>query len=236
MAKINHKDLLEYFIHEVTQINSVIKASSELLSKRSTELKDKKTIAYHANLVHENSAILNYLVDVVNYKLNPAFFLNQDKDLRNVHGKYSKIIQSFERRKKDKRIKIILCCDVKSLVNLYPIFETIPYITLDNAIKYSPKDSEILVEIGDYSTFIRITVQNNGPYITDFEKEHIFDYGFRGEEAKKMSSIGQGFGLNFLKEIIEIHNGSVKIESGEVICVVNDIAISEFKLIMELPK
>ena len=93
MAKINHKDLLEYFIHEVTQINSVIKASSELLSKRSTELKDKKTIAYHANLVHENSAILNYLVDVVNYKLNPAFFLNQDKDLRNVHGKYSKIIQ-----------------------------------------------------------------------------------------------------------------------------------------------
>ena len=51
-----------------------------------------------------------------------------------------------------------------------------------------------------------------------------------------MSSIGQGFGLNFLKEIIEIHNGSVKIESSEVICVVNDIAISEFKLIMELPK
>lgn len=236
MAKVDCKDLLEYFIHEVTQINSVIRASSELLSKRSSELTDKQSIAYHANLVHENSTILNYLIDVINYKLNPKFFLSQEKDLRNLHGKFSKIIQSFERRKKDKRIKIILNCEVKSLVNTFPIFETVPYITLDNAIKYSPKDSEIIVEIIDYSSFIRITIQNNGPYVTENEKIHLFDYSFRGKEAIKMSKIGQGFGLNFLKEIIELHNGSVKIESGDILCTVNDISIAEFKLIIEIPK
>ena len=236
MEKIIYLDLLEYLIHEVTQLNSVIKASSELLAKKAKEGSDKKAISHHSSLIHENSTVLSYLIDVVNYKLNPTFFERQEKDLRNIHGKFFKTIQSLERRKKDKRLTITFSCECEGLINLYPIFETVPYILLDNAIKYSPKDCLISIEIVDYSTFVKILTKNTGPFLTEEEKTHIFDYGFRGKEAQKMTQIGQGLGLNFLQDICHLHDGKISIVTGAESCKVDNISMCEFQLIIDLPK
>lgn len=87
---------------------------------------------------------------------------------------------------------------------LYVVFSNL----LSNAVIYSPKDSQIIVNIENNSSSWLFSVTDNGPGIPDCEKERIFSRFVRiPDEAS-----GKGLGLAIVKRIIEIHNGRVWVE------------------------
>jgi len=212
MKKKNYEEILNYFLHEVVQLNANIKSHAEVLSKG---INDKNGVIHHSEMIQENSSILSVLIDIVNYELNPEIFSLMKKDLRNLHGKFHKIFISLKGNLKQKGIKYKLTSDVDRLVNLLPIIDTLPYLLIDNAIKYSHRDGEITVNLLDFNNSVRIEVENDGPKIYDDEIEKLFDKSFRGYQAIKMGIKGSGLGLNFVKYICELHGGTVSVERGK---------------------
>lgn len=84
-----------------------------------------------------------------------------------------------------------------------------------NAIKYSPKGSEVLVrvDIGKMRTAqpgVRFSVKDQGPGIAADHQEHIFERFYRVPGTKKS---GAGLGLSIVREVVVMHQGEIGVIS-----------------------
>ena len=82
---------------------------------------------------------------------------------------------------------------------------------LDNAIKYSPQNSEITVSTVAYEFFCRIDIKDAGIGISEEELPLIFQRFFRSPAVAQKE--GVGIGLYLSREIIEAQNGYIKVNS-----------------------
>lgn len=80
---------------------------------------------------------------------------------------------------------------------------------LDNAIKYSPENSQIKVEVVPYESFVCIQVQGVG--IKEEEQGMIFERFYRSKSVS--SEPGFGIGLYLVREVLSKQGGYVKIKS-----------------------
>ena len=82
---------------------------------------------------------------------------------------------------------------------------------LENALKYSPKEAPVKIELHNRSSIVTLKVTDNGPGIADADKKKVFEKFHRlGNEATKRAK-GTGLGLYLCKKIVIRHEGSVSI-------------------------
>jgi len=99
--------------------------------------------------------------------------------------------------------------DKKSLVELFVII-------LDNAIKYGKQNSSVKIIAREISNKAVITVSDEGMGINSKDLPHIFDRFYRAEKSRsKKYASGYGLGLSIAKKIVEVHKGSIDVESKE---------------------
>jgi two-component system sensor histidine kinase KdpD len=84
---------------------------------------------------------------------------------------------------------------------------------LDNAIKFSPAESPILIAAERSQQLVRITVADRGTGIPPHELPHVFDKFYQATRAEKIP--GTGLGLAICKGIVEAHRGRIRLESEE---------------------
>ncbi|SPP66551.1 sensor histidine kinase [Nitrospira lenta] len=81
---------------------------------------------------------------------------------------------------------------------------------LQNAVKYTPEDGEILVAVESSSPrFVRILVRDTGPGIPAEDLDRIFDPFFRVQHGQRSGPKGLGLGLSIVKTLVELQGGSV---------------------------
>jgi two-component system sensor histidine kinase CreC len=83
---------------------------------------------------------------------------------------------------------------------------------VQNAIEFSPPDSQISISTANYDNMITIEIIDEGPGIPEYALEKIFNKFFslnRPDTDKKST----GLGLNFVKEVAELHEGKITIEN-----------------------
>ena len=81
---------------------------------------------------------------------------------------------------------------------------------IENAVKYSPSDTAIDVELSSTPDAIRVAVRDRGPGIRPAERARIFE-PFRRSSTTAAS--GVGLGLHIAKEIVELHGGTLTLEA-----------------------
>jgi signal transduction histidine kinase len=81
------------------------------------------------------------------------------------------------------------------------------YNFIENAIKYSPNDSEIEIVGSIESEFILIEVRDHGTGIKDGQEEAIFERFFRSENVH--GTLGSGLGLAICKAVAKIHQAEI---------------------------
>ncbi|WP_354360264.1 PAS domain-containing protein [Pedobacter sp. UYP30] len=83
---------------------------------------------------------------------------------------------------------------------------------LSNGLKYSPDNDHVLIQLSRVSTFVKVSVIDNGIGISQDDQKKIFDRFFRVGEVQKIFP-GMGVGLYVCAEIIKNHGGSLWVES-----------------------
>lgn len=87
-------------------------------------------------------------------------------------------------------------------------------IFLDNAIKYSSKNTAVMLSIKKTDGKIIIYIKDEGQGIEEKDLPRLFDRFYRADKSRaKSETNGYGLGLSIAKEIIERHQGSVLIKS-----------------------
>ncbi|MFD2741806.1 MULTISPECIES: PAS domain-containing sensor histidine kinase [Sphingobacterium] len=88
------------------------------------------------------------------------------------------------------------------------------YNLVGNAVKYSPAGSTIHVSCNNLNLgMVEIQVSDEGMGISEQDQQQIFERYYRVKSSKMGSIAGFGIGLYLCKEILELHNGSISVES-----------------------
>lgn len=85
-------------------------------------------------------------------------------------------------------------------------------ILLDNAIKYSPEKTNIVVKGQRNNTQVIITVQDEGIGIAEKDLPFVFDRFYRADKSRSQTS-GYGLGLSIAQKIVLDHHGSISVSS-----------------------
>jgi heavy metal sensor kinase len=84
---------------------------------------------------------------------------------------------------------------------------------IDNAIKYTPKNGTVTISLLRETDKAKIIVKDTGIGIPLEEQSKIFDRFYRVDKARSREMGGSGLGLSISKWIVELHGGSISVES-----------------------
>lgn len=134
-----------------------------------------------------------------------------------IHEVIRNTVASFEGTCAQKEISIELLLSSKSS-NVSADkrkIQQVLYNLLDNAIKFSPNDSEIIIETRDKSGKVFVSVKDNGIGIPKKSITKIWDRFYKTDLSRGKDKKGTGLGLAIVKEIIQAHNENINVVSTE---------------------
>jgi two-component system phosphate regulon sensor histidine kinase PhoR len=94
-----------------------------------------------------------------------------------------------------------------------PLLEQALVNLIDNAVKYSPDGTEVVVSLGVDDRTTRITVSDQGPGIARQHLPRLFERFYRVDKARSRKMGGTGLGLAIVKHIAQAHGGEVTVDS-----------------------
>ena len=119
---------------------------------------------------------------------------------------------SFSSSQKNVQVK-------KALAPLYPIQIDVTLLTrvisnlVENAIKYSGDGSLVEVKTWDDEKWVYIEIKDNGAGIPPEELSNIFEKFYRIKNDANHSIKGTGLGLYLVKYFVELHGGTISVDS-----------------------
>jgi signal transduction histidine kinase len=126
------------------------------------------------------------------------------------------VVGGFQENAKRKRIRLV----EQANSHLPPVAADKGLITravshlVDNAIRYSPERTSVIISTILESDFLRVVVEDRGYGIASAEQDKIWQKFYRvardGQDKEEEST---GLGLSLVKEIVEQHGGAVEVES-----------------------
>lgn len=100
------------------------------------------------------------------------------------------------------------------------LFEQALVNLVNNAIRYSPEETQVSISFKEHQEGFRISVQDQGPGIALEHQERLFERFFRIDKARSRAAGGTGLGLAIVKHIARLHETNVGLNSqlGEGSC------------------
>ena len=205
------------FLHDINKSNKIIEENIRQISKGNLVKKDSNRLLSAIQL----TGFFKRRVELYKYVSNP--FLVQTGKLREkeafkLFDMYRKI---FEEIGKESNIRIVLKnIDINTMEdsNNSTKFEAndsidvLPFIIIDNALKYSKSASEIYINVYQNNGLLtKVEIINSPSYIITEDVENFFLRGYRSENNTSKSS-GSGLGLSIVKQIFEYNQIEVKLE------------------------
>ena len=92
------------------------------------------------------------------------------------------------------------------------VMEKILFNLLSNAFKFTPNGGNIIVSLGlaeKKPGFLELRVEDNGIGILPEKMPYIFDRFYQADQSDKREFEGSGIGLSLVKELVELHGGSI---------------------------
>ena len=109
-------------------------------------------------------------------------------------------------------IKIICSKDIKVKMSQQH-FERLLTILLDNALKYTPADKEILIKAATGEPNVKIELAAQGIGIKSDDLPHLFERFYRADKGRNRQNGGFGLGLSLALDIVQKYKGRIKVQS-----------------------
>lgn len=204
--------LFENIVHDIRTPLTLINGPLQLVKK---EMEHNDALSEHFQLIEANSEklgnLVNELLDVSKLekgKYLPAY------EYGNVNLLVEKIVESFRREAKNKKIELVFEPVTSKELYSYPanVVEKVVSNLVSNAIKYCPDSSKVHVKLEIQKSGLIIDVTDNGPGIPEQEQALVFTRFYRMKQHENLT--GTGIGLALVKELIELVHGNITLISG----------------------
>lgn len=208
--------LLGIAAHELRNPLSVILGYTEILQDYDEVdyVKQKEMI----NVIHERSRhLLNIINELLDITRIDKGIVSLKKRVYNLQTLVRKKVDEYKFQAEKKKIKIDFASDLEELlIEIDPDrLEEVLSNFIDNAIKYSPENTSILISLRKNDDKAEIIVKDEGLGI----KENELKYLFKLFSSKKISTLPTGketrtgLGLAICKKVIDAHGGEIFVQS-----------------------
>ncbi|WP_082698142.1 sensor histidine kinase [Novosphingobium fuchskuhlense] len=164
---------------------------------------DSSEIQSKVDLIINAQSMMSIRLDIIDYE--SGLTSGRPQDYIQPYPKVHKVLRCFDGKLKARRITWKIEGQCRREILGPSIFEIVPFVIVENALKYAPHGSNILVRFEEKENEIIIRFESLGPKIKDSEKNKIFDRDYRGESVRNSSQTGSGIGLFAAKTIAESH-------------------------------
>jgi signal transduction histidine kinase len=85
------------------------------------------------------------------------------------------------------------------------------YNLIQNAIRHTPADGSVMVEVLDRGPDVQVNVRDTGEGIPPADIPHVFDRFYRGDKSRTRDGVtaGAGLGLSIARRLVETHGGRI---------------------------
>lgn len=208
-------DFISNMTHEFKTPISTISLAVEVLNDKSVE-KSQERVSNYVKMIGDENKRLSLLVENI---LQTAILDKGEFKLKlqniDVHTLIEQTFTNIKLQVENKEGQITSQLNAtKPIVNADRVHITnILFNLIDNALKYSKENPDIVVSTRNDDEGIFISVQDNGIGISKENQRRIFDTMYRVPTGNVHNVKGFGLGLSYVKAVIEKHGGSIKVES-----------------------
>lgn len=153
--------------------------------------------------------LINQILDFRKYENNKLSLSLTEIDFSTLVKDWLESFQAVARKRDIRLIYQNPDEDVKLAIDVEKI-ERVFFNLISNALKYSPDNSTITVSITKDSDTVTLRVADTGEGISTEDISHIFDRFF---QVDKVRPRGSGIGLSLAKAFVELHGGTISVES-----------------------
>lgn len=211
-VEILRDEILNITTHELKSPLSVVKGYLQLLHKFIAKIGDIKHQLIAERAITASGKVERLMDDMINNKLYHQTEMILKKETVNLEELTLEVIANTNLTSGDFEISLATKTDIlKVTADRYRIAQVLTNL-INNAIKYSPGESKIQIEISGDHTNIQVLVIDTGIGISETEHTKVFKKFYRVENASKIAS-GSGIGLFLCSEIIAHHGGKIRIET-----------------------
>lgn len=163
---------------------------------------------------HSSDDLLKFINAILNYGKIESQGVELHMQSRDVNSLLKDVIHKHEFLAKVKRIPIQFESEPLFPIQVDPeLMKQVFSNLIENAIKYSPEESQVRVHTEEKAGSVVIRVHDSGPGIPEDELNNIFMKFFRSKNAKSSPIKGSGLGLYLAKYFTELHQGRIFVES-----------------------
>lgn len=219
-------------VHDLRQISASIYHAAEEAKNFIASWATADAVSRIDSIIAAQS-MLRLRTDILNYSGNSSSLIESDHIA--VYKKVDKVVRCFQPYAATKNLKLHLEGSSFGLAEGPDVFEILPYILIDNAIKYSPRNNDITVRVSELESFVVVRVSSVGPCIDEDEREAIFERGYRGRNALISKAPGSGAGLYLAQQLVAEFGGSLSVEVSQNVYLIDQQKMTDVEFVARIP-
>ena len=188
---------------------SSIKGFAQLLKQ--ADLTEEEKQEYIDIIVEESNRLLNISTSILKLsKLQNKEKLNNKVNV-DIAAQIEKVVNLLENRLLQKNIKVTTNLSRTIIYGDEELLYQVWMNLIDNSIKFTKENGNIDISIKKSGNKAEISIKDNGIGMTEEEKKKVFERFYQVD--KSHYSEGSGLGLSIVQKIINLSDGSIRIES-----------------------
>ncbi|WP_078380459.1 sensor histidine kinase [Sutcliffiella halmapala] len=196
--------------HDIQSPLSNIKGYASLLEKASLKKEEEEYLTVIQQEADRLSSLTSQLLTISN--------LNQLKELRieeevHIAQQLKELMKKYQWKLSEKEISIQLLLKDVTIKGDSSLLLSMWDNLLSNAIKYNKQEGSIAIAIQTIKDSIEVTFKDTGIGLTSEQKGKIFDRFYRADVSRSSNVEGSGLGLAIVRKIVELHRGTITIQS-----------------------
>lgn len=204
-------NLLRSISHDLrTPLTSISGNASNLLSNGEWFDEETKKQIY-TDIYDDSMWLINLVENLLSVTKIQEGRMNLKQSTELIEEVIAEALRHVDRKRSEHEIHVNLMDEYMLVrVDARLIIQVIINI-VDNAIKYTPKGSEIIIYAKTEENMVRIEIADNGPGIPDEMKPRVFDMFYSGANRIADSRRSLGLGLALCKSIVVAHGGCITV-------------------------
>jgi len=209
------QDFIANVSHELKTPLTSIKGFVETLLEGALE--DKDNNRRFLQIIQDHTERLDSLVsDLLSLSHLESKEISLKKEILDLREQLEAVVSGFASQ--IKRMKVEVRNDLPAGIRVSADRERIGQVftnLMDNAIKFNKEKGTIRISAQEAGGKIKVFIEDSGVGIPPKDLPRIFERFYRVDKARSREMGGTGLGLSIVKHIIELHGGTVGVESTE---------------------
>lgn len=206
------QNFISLMSHDLKTPVAKIAGSAEVLALK---VRGTKSLYDQAqNIIQATRELNSFINSILDLTKIESSRLELQKSSRDVNEIIEAVIAKRQYEAESKGVQIEV-----GLTPLFPIqldaglMQRVISNLVENAIKYTGPGGRVFLETTDDQNWVTIKVSDNGPGMDEKEQTHIFDKFYRIKNDQTHRVKGSGLGLYLVKYFVELHEGTISVNS-----------------------